>query len=129
MNKLNSFNDMVAAKITKTVGSMWCAYVFAIIALQSIKDNLHDVKSFIAWLSSQFLQLILLPIIMVGTAYLNKESDRRAQEDHERIKDMFTELSNAIAELKSIHTDEGGLSDRIASIEAELKSLNQKVAH
>ncbi len=33
---LGRFNTWVAVKVTKSVGSMWCAYVFALIALISL---------------------------------------------------------------------------------------------
>jgi len=98
--RLNEINEHIAGGVTKTVGTMWCAYVFAVIALCSLKDNLHDMKSFIAWFSSQFLQLVLLSIIMVGTQYLNKASDQRAQQDHETIMAEFKQLKEIHAELR-----------------------------
>ena len=98
--KLSDFNDHLAGGVTRTVGTMWCAYIFALIALCSVRDNLHDMKSFIAWLSSQFLQLVLLSIIMVGTQYLNKASDERAQKDHEMIMAEFKQLKEIHAELR-----------------------------
>jgi len=98
LKKLSDFNDNLAGKVTMIVGTMWCAYAFAGIALLSLKDNLHDMKSFIAWFSSQFLQLVLLSIIMVGTQYLNKASEIRAQQDHEMIMSEFKQM-------KEIHRD------------------------
>jgi len=98
MKTMSDFNDSLAGGVTKVVGTMWCAYVFALIALCSLKDNLHDMKSFIAWFSSQFLQLVLLSIIMVGTQYLNKASDLRAQQDHETLMAEFKQM-------KEIHRD------------------------
>src|SRR3569833_265559 len=113
--RLNEINEHIAGGVTKTVGTMWCAYVFAVIALCSLKDKLHDTKSFIAWFSSQFLQLVLLSIIMVGTQYLNKASDLRAQQDHETI---MAELS----QLKAIHAE---LRRELKLQQQETKELQQ----
>jgi len=118
LKKLSDFNDNLAGKVTMIVGTMWCAYAFAGIALLSLKDNLHDMKSFIAWFSSQFLQLVLLSIIMVGTQYLNKASEIRAQQDHEMImsefkamkeihRDLHKELKLQIEELKVLAAANG----------------------
>ena len=58
---------------------MWCAYVFAGIALISLKDNLGSTQALILWISSSFLQLVLLPIIIVGQNIQAKAADKRAE--------------------------------------------------
>src|SRR5690349_6830124 len=62
------FNTHIAVKITKTVGSMWCAYAFAVLALISFPAAIrsHDPIIIVAWVAQTFLQLVLLPIIIVG---------------------------------------------------------------
>ena len=46
---------------------MWCAYVFTILALFALPSAIKQGTYFIiVWLSSSFLQLVLLPIIIVG---------------------------------------------------------------
>ena len=39
---LAHFNSFLAEKITVGVGTMWCAYAFAAIALISLPDALHS---------------------------------------------------------------------------------------
>jgi hypothetical protein len=51
--------------ITGWVGTMWCALLFAVIALTGLPAALQT-GTFILWLSGAFCQLVLLPIIMVG---------------------------------------------------------------
>src|SRR5271166_2976337 len=67
-NAFGRFNAKVGLLITVGVGTMVCAYVFAIIALISLPAaiNSHNLTIIIAWVSSNFLQLVLLPIIIVG---------------------------------------------------------------
>ena len=66
-------NRWLAVKITNAVGSMWCAYAFAALAVYGFPYS--DIKpvTVIQWMSQEFLQLVLLSVIMVG---------QRVQSDH-----------------------------------------------
>jgi hypothetical protein len=76
------FNGRLAVFITRVVGSMWCAYAFAAVALISLPQAIHDgVYALVAWLSQTFLQLVLLSVIMVGQQVLAKASDKQSSAD------------------------------------------------
>ena len=62
---------------------MWCAYAFALIALISLPDNIHSRQLLILWISSSFLQLVLLPIIIVGQNIQARAADARAAKTFE----------------------------------------------
>ncbi len=81
------FNTWLAVRITKTVGSMWIAYFFAAIALISLPAALNsaDVIVIVAWVAQTFLQLVLLPIIIVGQNVIQAANDARAEADHETL--------------------------------------------
>ncbi len=81
------FNTWLAVRITRTVGSMWIAYLFACIALVSLPAALHsgDVIVIVSWVAQTFLQLILLPIIIVGQNVIQAANDARAEADHETL--------------------------------------------
>lgn len=81
-NPVVRFNARLGLGITIVVGTMWAAYAFALIALISLKDNLASTQTFILWLSSSFLQLVLLPIIIVGQNIQAKASDKRAEDTY-----------------------------------------------
>jgi hypothetical protein len=73
------FNSWLAIKITSKVGTMWCAYAFALIALVSLPDALHGGRpTIISWIAQTFIQLVLLSIIMVGQNISAAASDARA---------------------------------------------------
>ena len=73
------FNSWLALKITSGVGTMWCAYAFALIALVSLPDAIHGGRpTIIAWVAQTFVQLVLLSIIMVGQNISAQASDARA---------------------------------------------------
>ena len=60
-------NAKFGLRITLVVGTMWCAYIFTVLALFALPDAIKQGTYFIiVWLSSSFLQLVLLPIIIVG---------------------------------------------------------------
>ena len=73
-------NGRIGLLITTLVGTMVCGYIFAIIALISLPSAItsHNLTVLIAWISSNFLQLVLLPIIIVGQNLQAKASDKRA---------------------------------------------------
>ena len=66
-HELAGLNGRIAVLITNAVGTMWCAYVFAAIALISLPQAIAGgVAPLIAWIAQTFLQLVLLSVIMVG---------------------------------------------------------------
>lgn len=75
------FNAKVGLKITLLVGTMLCGYIFALIALISLPSALKsgNLTIIIAWISSNFLQLVLLPIIIVGQNIQAAAADARAE--------------------------------------------------
>jgi hypothetical protein len=89
---LGRINTWIAVKITTIVGSMWCAYVFALLTLVSLPAAIQsgDTLVIVAWIAQTFLQLVLLPIIMVGQNVQAAASDARAQTDHETLSAIHT---------------------------------------
>ena len=81
--KTLNFQERLALKITAFVGSMWCAYIFTLIALISLPGviSTHNVVNIVSWVAQTFLQLVLLSIIMVGQNLQSRHSELRAEED------------------------------------------------
>ena len=74
--EIAGFNNRLAVKITNIVGTMWCAYAFAILALISLPVALRSgTSALVAWIAQTFLQLVLLSIIMVGQKVAAAKSD------------------------------------------------------
>jgi hypothetical protein len=84
---LGRLNAAIAVKITKVVGTMYCAYVFTLIALVALPAAIQQGSPtvLVNWLSSNFLQLVLLPIIIVGQNVISAAQDARAEADHETL--------------------------------------------
>jgi hypothetical protein len=84
-NPITRFNTWLAVKITSGVGTMWCAYAFAALALVSLPAAIASGNPVIlvSWISQTFLQLVLLSIIIVGQNVLAASSDKRAEATYE----------------------------------------------
>ena len=84
---MGRFNAVIAVRITKIVGTMYCAYVFTVLALIALPAAIQtgNPTVLVNWLSSNFLQLVLLPIIIVGQNVISTAQDKRAEADHKTL--------------------------------------------
>jgi hypothetical protein len=83
VGQVEGFNAKLALIITRSVGTMSCAYLFALIALISLPAAITSgqVIIIVAWVAQTFLQLVLLSIIMVGQRVQSIASDQRAAKE------------------------------------------------
>jgi hypothetical protein len=100
VDELNGINGKLALSITRMVSTMWCAYVFALIALISLPAAISGgVKDTISWIAQTFLQLVLLSVIMVGQKVAAQASDKQATQtykDTEAILELQDEVHRLI---------------------------------
>lgn len=91
-----SFLERLAAFITRKVGTMLCAIFFAALAFVSLPAVLasHSTMLLIAWITQSFLQLVLLPIIMVGQNLQSRHSTIVA--DHTYRASLMSEHQNEV---------------------------------
>ena len=102
---LKKINEIIAVKVTNFVGSMTCAYIFCGIALYGLTGvNFSKPFEIVQWVSQTFLQLVLLSVIMIGTNLLGANSEKRAEEDHEKILEEFQEIKEMHKEMRSLLT-------------------------
>jgi hypothetical protein len=74
------FNTRVAIIVTRAVGSMWCAYAFALFDLISLPDAIRaGAAAIVSWVAQTFLQLVLLSVIMVGQNVQAAAADKRSE--------------------------------------------------
>jgi len=125
------FNTQLAVWLTEHVGTMWTAYAFAVLAiigLFAILGLLSPlVALLVAWISQTFIQLVLLPIIMVGQNVLGRKSELQADEayattmktyaDIEAVMKHLNEQDEKIFELEQLIK---GQTDSILSVVQDL---------
>lgn len=91
-NPIVRFNAKFGLRITLIVGTMWAAYLFTVLALFALPSAIDQGMYFvIVWLSSSFLQLVLLPIIIVGQNIQAKAADKRAEETYKDAEAVLKE--------------------------------------
>lgn len=101
----NRFNDWLAVLITNTVGTMWCAYAFAVLAFISLPQAIEGgIATLIAWIAQTFLQLVLLSIIMVGQKVASEKSDRQLEQTYKDAESLL-KISDQIHGLLKQNTD------------------------
>lgn len=95
-------NDKIGLWITRVVGTMWCAYVFSGLALVALPAAISQGSPTILvnWLSSNFIQLVLLPLIMVGQELQGRHSEIRAEIDFETNLKAEKEIEKILLKLK-----------------------------
>jgi hypothetical protein len=102
------FNAALAVKITSGIGSMWCAYVFALIALIGLPSALKlGTLGIVQWIAQTFLQLVLLSIIIVGQNIQASASDQRSENTY---KDAEAVLHEAIEIQKHLEAQDAVLT-------------------
>jgi hypothetical protein len=116
-NPFVRFNARFGLLITVVVGTMWCAYLFSAIALISLPAAIssHNLTILIAWVSSNFLQLVLLPIIIVGQNIQAQAADKRSEQTY---KDAEAVLHEAVQIQEHLKAQDQVLSDLVAKTTA-----------
>lgn len=87
-------NERIGVWVTNHVGTMECAYIFILMGVAALVGALTnwEVGLICGLASSQVIQLVLLPIIMVGTQVQSKHDQIRADLQFEMEKRMEAEL-------------------------------------
>jgi len=125
-------NKAVAIALTKYVGTMTCFWVFCLLALFSLPAVLSGFTVFhsafpaviikasiialVAWVAQTFIQLVLLPALMVGQNLQNEAADARAAKTFEDVEEARNCIKQALT-LLDVHT-EGGIKVLLDAIES-----------
>lgn len=111
-------NGKIALALTAGVGTMWCAYAFAILALivlpQAIAGGLLPL---VQWVSQTFIQLVMLSVIVVGQNILARASDKRALMTYQDAEAIFHEAGQIQAHLAAQDAAINTLLDKVDKLE------------
>jgi hypothetical protein len=96
-------NSWLAVKITNAVGTMWCAYAFFILDLLMLPPVIKAASAmvWVTYIAQTVLQLILLPIIMVGQNVIQSQNEAKADTDHKTLTYLATLQDEQMQELKA----------------------------
>ncbi|HWW10340.1 MAG TPA: hypothetical protein VNY76_08845 [Candidatus Acidoferrales bacterium] len=112
------WNGKIGLFITGIVGTMWAAYIFTVIALISLPSALStgNIIIIISWIAQTFLQLVLLPIIIVGQNIQGAASDKRAADTY---KDAEAILEQCVQLQQHLMAQDKILDDVLAHLHEE----------
>lgn len=98
------FNTTLAVWLTRNVGTMVCAYIFAVIGITGLVGALTGNTSLaliFGSISSYFLQLVLLPVILVGGNVLNRHQELQAEETFQTSMHSFHDIEQVMQHLSA----------------------------
>lgn len=111
-------NGRIALALTAAVGTMWCAYAFAILALVVLPQAIGGgLLLFVQWVSQTFIQLVMLSVIMVGQNVLSRAADKRAVMTYQDADATFHEAEQIQAHLAAQDAAINALLDKIDRLE------------
>ena len=115
---ISRLNARFGLFVTLAVGTMWCAYIFTFLALVSLPAAVatHNKIIIVAWIAQTFLQLILLPIIIVGQNVQAAAADKRGEDTY---RDAEAVLHEAIEIQKHLTAQDLVLERLIAAATRE----------
>lgn len=110
-------NGRLGLFVTTIVGTMWAAYLFTVLAFISFPSAISSGSSLIivAWIAQTFLQLVLLPIIIVGQNIQGKAADKRAEQTYRDAEAVLHECLQIQAHLTA----------QDAAVKAQIDELRQ----
>jgi hypothetical protein len=113
-------NGKIAILVTGVVGTMWCAYAFALLALVALPSAIKsgDPLQLVQWISQTFIQLVLLSVIIVGQNISSRASDKRAEMTYKDAEATFHEAQQIQDHLQAQDDALSTLLDKLQKLEA-----------
>jgi hypothetical protein len=110
-------NGKIGLAVTTVVGTMWCAYAFALLALVVLPDAAKSPLLLVQWISQTFIQLVMLSIIIVGQNIQGKAADKRAQATFEDAAATLQEAEEIQRHLKAQDEAFNTMLDKLLKLE------------
>ena len=122
-----TINQRIGLAITKSVGTMWAAYAFFALSLVSLPAALMtgDTVIIVAWVAQTFLQLVLLPIIIVGQNLQAAKTEARAVATYEDATAILEEAKEIQAHLADQDKALSHLIDKMTVLESKLAPVKK----
>ena len=126
-NFIVRLNARIGLKVTLIVGTMWAAYLFTLLAFFALPSAIHQGTYYvIVWLSSSFLQLVLLPILIVGQNIQAAASDKRADDTYKDAEAVLTEVEHIQQHLEAQDHAIDNILTRLEALVTELSAKREE---
>jgi len=122
-----AFNNRLGLAITNRVGTMWAAYVFFALTLVSLPGAIASGNTIVivSWVAQTFLQLVLLPIIIVGQNIQAKAADERAIATYNDADAILHDARQIQDHLDSQDEAISDLLNKVAALEGKLLAATE----
>ncbi len=129
-------NARLAVLLTKGVATMWCAYLFALLAVLGFPGLLGPFTAqLVQWTSQTFIQLTMLAVLMVGQGLLGKHQEMVSEETAKTTQKSYHQIGQIVKHLNA--QDEQILltvasvkeqTDKIAEMSMNITAMNKTLA-
>ena len=113
-------NKRLAVLLTRSVGTMWAAYIFAVLAFSGLAGILGFLTPLtvilVAWTSQTLIQLCMLPIIMVGQSVLGEHQALQSDE-------MYQTSVHSFSDIEQIMNHLNAQDEKLLELEQEILAL------
>jgi len=98
LGTIKKLNDAIAIRATLAMSTMWCVYAFFLLSLLPLISK--DLETVVIYISSAIIQLVALPLIMVGQQKLSEAGEKRAADDHNTLIEELADVRLLLDEHK-----------------------------
>jgi hypothetical protein len=124
-SRVQRVNKFLAIWITRVVGTMWAFYTFNLLASASAKAAFSSgsMTTIVNWVSSNWIQLILLPAILVGQNLQAAASDARSEQTYHDASATLHEASQIQKHLEAQDAHLIAQDDKITAMAAQISDV------
>ena len=97
---ISKINDSIALKTVAWMSSIWCVYFFFVWSM--LPTMFPSLQDFVFYVSGGIIQLVALPLIMVGQNLTGQAAEQHAQEDHDHLVEILADIKEDHENLKNI---------------------------
>lgn len=120
--------NKVGVIITEAVSSMWCALMFAFLALFSLPAAIRGGQAtLVTWIAQTFLQLVLLSVIMVGQEVQGQRVEARDIAVHDTVMASHREILGSHVEMHTTLIEQNDVLARQDEMLAEIHGLLESI--
>ena len=134
VKKIRAFNEWFAIQATDKFGTMGMFWLFVVWSFAPYIPLLTGAREAILYVSSGVIQLIALPLLMVGQNLVGRAAEVRAQADHEMIcqelaaiKALHKTNSTLMQDMNALISDEDNLSQRLDEQDRLLQEILKRL--
>lgn len=119
--QIKKINERIAIFCTLNMSTMGCVYVLLLWSLLPLVFPL--LQNMVFYVSGGIIQLVALPMIMVGQRLLDRASEARSIKDHQTINKSFSEIKELHVHIDDELSKNTIIREKVESLENKLNDI------